>query len=99
MNIPLKSRIILVLGGLALLALAWSLAASPLIPVQVDPGFWYSFSEVHACPSGQICAEWIQAGGAMDGAQCCISSLDLDASSFNVCVTMLRGPRGGGDAL
>lgn len=36
----------------------------------------------------------------MDGALCCISSLDMDASSFDgVCITMLRGPRGGGYSL
>ncbi len=89
-------KIVLVLFACGVAA-AWSLLAHP---VPVGPGTWDSAAYVDGCDQGRVCAEWVEPGGAMNGAYCCIDTVDLWSTSFSACRVMIRGPRPpGGDMI
>lgn len=77
--------------------------AEPEPPVKDPnlPGMWVGHSLADACPPGQVCAEWLQPGGTMDGAFCCVSEFEMSSNVYHESCEVFMGfdvvrPPGGG---
>ncbi len=81
---------------IALLVIFASSGTALLSIVLPGPGTWTMVAQTTDCGAGRVCAEFRAPGDAMDGAVCCIQSVNITSTAW-VCEELLRGPRPDGD--